>query len=319
MYEAKKIMRALCMDYEKIDCCPEGCVLFRNEFADDKYCSKCGASRYLEVKGADGQMTQTKVAAKILRYLPFIKRIQRLYMTEESARQMTWHKHGKRYSAKKGEPPKMGHPADGESWQYFDKQYPVQAAEARNVRIAIATDGFNPYGMSTSSYSCWPVFVIPLNLPPGVLMQSKNIFLSLIIPGPEYPGKNLSVYMQPLVDDLQQSWHQGTLTYDRASKTNFLMKVWFQYSMHDLPGYALFCGHCTAGKMPCPVCRHALKFMWLKKGGKYSAFDNHRQFLEEGHVFREDKKHFTKGKVVSEVNKIPTFDGAVVVAELLAL
>jgi hypothetical protein len=31
-------------------------------------------------------------------------------------------------------------------------------------------------------------------------MQRKIIFLSLIIPGPEYPGKNLSVFMQPLVD-----------------------------------------------------------------------------------------------------------------------
>jgi hypothetical protein len=59
--------------------------------------------------------------------------------------------------------------------------------------------------------------------------------------------------------------------------------------------------------------------MWPKKGGKYSAFDKHRQFLEAGHRFREDKKHFTKGKVVSEVNKVPTFDGAAVVAKLHAL
>jgi hypothetical protein len=33
-------------------------------------------------------------------------------------------------------------------------------------------------------------------------MQRKNIFLTLIIPGLDYPGKNLSVYMQPLIDDL---------------------------------------------------------------------------------------------------------------------
>jgi hypothetical protein len=163
------------------------------------------------------------------------------------------------------------------------------------------------------------VFVIPLNLPLGVVMQPKNIFLSLIIPGPDYPGKNLSVYMQPLVDDLHQSWIYGMLTYDRASKKNFLTKVWFQYSLHDLPGYALFCGWCTAGKMPCLVCRHALKFIWLKKGGKYSAFDKHQQFLEEGHPFREDKKNFVKGKVVHEVNKIPEFDGGAVDAELRAL
>jgi hypothetical protein len=30
----------------------------------------------------------------------------------------------------------------------------------------MATDGFNPYGMSTAPYTCWPVFVIPLNPPP---------------------------------------------------------------------------------------------------------------------------------------------------------
>ena len=120
----------------------------------------------------------------------------------------------------------MGHPSDGEAWKKFDEKYQETAAEARNVRIAIATDGFNPYGMSAVNYSCWPVFVIPLNLPPGVLMTRKTMFLSLIIPGPDYPGKNLSVYLQPIVDNLNHSWHHGKLTYDQASKTNFYMQVW---------------------------------------------------------------------------------------------
>ena len=145
------------------------------------------------------------------------------------------------------------------------------------------------------------------------------MFLSLIIPGPEYPGKNLSVYMQPLVDDLHHSWHNGTWTYDRASKKNFLMKIWFHYSMHDLPGYALFCGWCTAGKWPCPVCRNQLEFLWLKSGRKYVAFDKHRQFLEGRHPYREDQKNFTKGIVVREEKAIPKFDGAKVDAELRAL
>ena len=86
------------MEYTKIDCYPKGCLLFWKQFADDKYCSLCGASRYLESKGADGEpKVQTKTPASILRYLPFIKRIQRLYMTLESTKQMTWHKDGKRY------------------------------------------------------------------------------------------------------------------------------------------------------------------------------------------------------------------------------
>ena len=125
--------------------------------------------------------------------------------------------------------------------------------------------------------------------------------------------------MQPLVDDLHASWEHGTLTYDADSKKNLLMRIWFHYSMHDMPGYALFCGWCTNGKMPCPICRQALIFIWLKRGGKYSAFDQHRQFLDEDHPFREDTKHFRKGIAVSEVNLIPTFTGADVDAELKAL
>jgi hypothetical protein len=39
-------------------------------------------------------------------------------------------------------------------------------------------------------------------------------------------------------------------------------------------------------------------FILLKKGGKYSAFDKHRQFLPPDHAFRLDIKNFTKGVVV---------------------
>ena len=107
-----------------------------------------------------------------------IPRLQRLYMTEESAKQMTWNKHGRRYN-----PEKMVHPSDGEAWTHFDSIHHEKALEARNVRVAFATDGFNPYRMMVAPYTCWPVFVIPLNLPPGVCFQAQNIFLSLIIPG----------------------------------------------------------------------------------------------------------------------------------------
>ena len=202
LYEAQKLLRALKMPYEQIDTCQNGCILFRKDHADAKYCPKCKSSRYLEVDSGDGQKRQLEIPVKILRYLPFIPRIQRLYMTEESAKQMTWHKEGKRYH-----PENMVHPADAEAWKYFDGRHSEKAGESRNVRVALATDGFNPYGMAAAPYTCWPVFVIPLNLPPGVMFQQQNIFLSLIISG--YPGDNMCVYMEPLVDDLLRAWEEG--------------------------------------------------------------------------------------------------------------
>jgi hypothetical protein len=47
----------------------------------------------------------------------------------------------------------------------------------------------------------------------------------------------MGVYMEPLIDELVRAWKEGVWTYDRATKTNFKMHVWYQYSMHDLPAY----------------------------------------------------------------------------------
>jgi hypothetical protein len=138
----------------------------------------------------------------------------------------------------------------------------------------------------------------PNQFPPGVYFQRQNIFMSLIIPG--HPGNKMGVYMEPLIDELLCAWEKGVWTYDRATKTNFKMHVWYQYSMHDLPTYGLFCAWCVHVKFPCPVCKEAIRFTWLKKCGKYLSFDKHRQFLPPDHSFRLDIKNFTLGVVVTD-------------------
>jgi hypothetical protein len=40
----------------------------------------------------------------------------------------------------------------------FDQEF---ASEGRNIRIGLAIDGFTPFNTNATSYSCWPVFVIP--------------------------------------------------------------------------------------------------------------------------------------------------------------
>ena len=97
MYQAQKILGVLKMPYEQIHSCPNGCILFRKEHEKDAYCPKCKASRFLEVDSGDGQPKKhLTILVKIVPYLPFILRIQRLFMTKESAQQMTWHKKGVR-------------------------------------------------------------------------------------------------------------------------------------------------------------------------------------------------------------------------------
>ena len=54
MYESVKLLKALKMPYEQIHTCENGCVLFRKEHAEAKYCPKCKSSRYVEVESSDG-------------------------------------------------------------------------------------------------------------------------------------------------------------------------------------------------------------------------------------------------------------------------
>ena len=86
MYEAHKLLYALKMPYEQMHACLKGCILFRKEYAEEKYRVKCESSRFLEVDFGDGQKRQLAIPVKIQQYLPFILRIQWLYMTEESVK-----------------------------------------------------------------------------------------------------------------------------------------------------------------------------------------------------------------------------------------
>jgi hypothetical protein len=57
------------------------------------------------------------------------------------------------------------HPLDGDGWKALDNFDLEFSYDARNVCIGLATDGFTPLGDNTTSYSYWPVFAIPYNLP----------------------------------------------------------------------------------------------------------------------------------------------------------
>jgi hypothetical protein len=201
MYFAKKMLAGLGMTYEKIDVCPNSCMLFFEE--DDKldHCKHCKASRYVEVTNHEGELVVTKVAAKQLRWLPIIPRLSRLFLNKEIALHMTWPKNGVRLVTG---PDIMVHPLDGDSWKAFDEFDPKFANNPRSVWLGLSTNGFTPFNSSASPYSCWPVFIVPYNLPPELVNKEEFMFLALVIPGPKHPGPKLNMFVRPLIEELKQ-------------------------------------------------------------------------------------------------------------------
>jgi hypothetical protein len=86
LYQPKKIVSGLGMNYEKIDVCERNCMLFWKEHKNDTKCMHYGRSRYVKVVNKDGVSVTTKVAVEQLRYTPITLRLKRLYLSEEIAK-----------------------------------------------------------------------------------------------------------------------------------------------------------------------------------------------------------------------------------------
>jgi hypothetical protein len=212
MYQSKKLLSTLSMEYEKIDVCKNNCMLFYKEHKNETKFLKCGKPRFFEVVNEDGEKVMTKIAHKQLCYMPLTPRMKRLFISKKTTRHMRWHKEGVRENDQV-----MVHPSDSEAWKALDDFNSDFTKDAWNVCIRLVTDGFSSYNTSASSYTCWPVFAIPYNLPPALCMKYEYMFLCLIIPGPDHPRSHINVMLKPLIEELKQLW-QGVKAYDYDQK-----------------------------------------------------------------------------------------------------
>jgi hypothetical protein len=286
--EAKKIVGKLGLNYVRIHACEKNCQLYRKEKAGDDFCSKCGISRW---KNVPDKTTLTKkerrkaIPRKVLRYFPIKPRLKRLFMHKDTATALRWHDEER---IKDGA---LRHPADSKAWEAIDSKYKRIAADSRNIRFGMATDGFNPYGTMSTKHSCWPVVLVPYNLPPWLCMKPSSLLLTLIIPGPSYPGKNFHVFMEPVYEELAELFEVGTFTYDASQDEMLQLYAVVLWTVSDYPGLAIASGHSTSSESGCFPCSDET-FSIRLKNGQIFCFMGHRRFLHPDHEFRYDAESF---------------------------
>ncbi|XP_052176642.1 uncharacterized protein LOC127790947 [Diospyros lotus] len=179
---------------------------------------------------SSGGKKRKKKPVKVLRYFPLKPRLQRLFMSSKTAEHMRWH------SVDSNKDGLIRHPRDSEAWKRFDETHLEFASDPRNVRLGLASDGFNPFRTLSTNYSIWPVILIPYNLPPWMCMKQTSFILSMIIPGKQMPGNDIDVYLQPLIKDLKDLWDGGVDTFDASLNQMFNMRAALMWTISDFPG-----------------------------------------------------------------------------------
>ncbi|GKB45829.1 hypothetical protein Tco_0896582 [Tanacetum coccineum] len=306
-YAIKKTFKTIGLGYESIHACVNDCFLFRGDVNKDvHFCPVCNTSRW-----KDSNTPGKKVPKKVLRYFLIIPRLQRLYKSSHTAKEMTWHATGKCT-----EPGKMQHPVDGRAWKDFDTKYPDFAAEPRNVRLGLAADGFNPFGNLSQSYSMWPVILTTYNLPPWLCMKESSFMLTLLIPGPKSPGKDIDVYLRPLIDDLKDLWAKpGVETIDVATGHKFNMRAMVLWTINDFLARSSLSGWSGQGYKACPTCNEDTPSVRVL--GK-TAYVGHRRFLKKPHKWRrslefngetengDPPREFSRDAIMTQLARLPT-------------
>jgi hypothetical protein len=161
--------------------------------------------------------------------MPITPRLKRLFLSEETTKPMRWHKEGKRETE---DPDIMSHPMDSEAWQTLDCFDPKFARDRMSVHLGLSMDGFQPHSNDSHPYSCWPIFVMPYNLPPDKCLKEGFIFLALVIPGPRELKKQMNIFLQPLFEELKKLW-QGIDAYDSHLRCRFTLRASYLWSIHN--------------------------------------------------------------------------------------
>lgn len=289
LYLAKKLMCPMGLEIERINACPNDCVLYRNEYTQLKACPVCATPRYKRKRGAEEEEevegSKHGPPAKLLWYLPIIPRLRRLFSNKNEAKLLRWHSDQRKNDGK------YRHVADSPQWRNIDNIYKEFGAEIRNLRFGLSSDGINPFGSLSSRHSTWPVLLCVYNLPPWLCMKRKYIMMSLLIQGPKQPGNDIDVYLAPLIDDLKTLWDTGVQVYDAYKKENFRLRAMIFCTINDFPAYGNLSGYCTKGKLACPNCESDTHSRWLDNCKK-TVFMGHRRSLERDHAYRSMDTQF---------------------------
>nr|GEU55194.1 hypothetical protein [Tanacetum cinerariifolium] len=177
-YAINKTFKTIGLGYESIHACVNDCFLFRaDNNKDAHFCPVCKTSKW-----KDSNTSKKKVPKKVLRYFSIIPKLQRLYKSSHTAKEMTWH----------------------------------------------ATE------------KC--------------MGPDSSFMLTLSIYGPKFPGKDIDVYLRPLIDDLKVLWVlKGVDAIDIATGQKFNMRAMVLWTINDFSALSSLSGWSGQSYLACPT------------------------------------------------------------------
>nr|CAD40845.3 OSJNBa0086B14.16 [Oryza sativa Japonica Group] len=108
---------------------------------------------------------------------------------------------------------------------------------------------------------------------------------------PRQPGNDIDVFLEPIIDDFERLWNEGTRTWDAYAQEYFNLHAMLFCTINDYPALGNLSGQTVKGKWACSECMEETRSKWLKHSHK-TVYMGHRRFLPRYHPYRNMRKNF---------------------------
>jgi hypothetical protein len=246
--------------FQIYDCCVNSCVCFTGEFESLTACPLCKEPKY----------DKRQKARNRFRYIPIIPRLQAMFQNPRIIELLLY-----RFQ-RKADPNRIDDVWDGNILQeLINKNVTIdgQAQEytygelKTDIFVALTCDGISVHKgigarRSQTKYTCFPLELIILNLPPEVRTQDRYVYSLGVVPGPHEP-KELNSFLWPFYLECVRGL-QGIRTYHSLDRELFFMRFYCPFSFGDLKAMIKLKGTVGVGALkPCHQCNvAAIRDMW---------------------------------------------------------
>ena len=140
--------------------------------------------------------------------------------------------------------------------------------------------------------------------------------LTLLNPSPKLPGKDIDMFLQPLIEELKELWTIGVRLRDGADNNEvFQLRVALLWKINDFPARDSLSGWSGLGYLACPTWATDMPTLPIRNRVVYYY---HRRYLPDSHRMRKcnghDKnrvakkrspKRVTVGQIIEHLNNFP--------------
>ena len=191
---------------------------------------------------------------------------------------------------------------DSPAWKHVseDVAFDNFGADDRNLRLALALDDVNPFKLSNTNWSTWPVLILIYNFEPWFVTKKFFMSLCILISRKHSPSsKNIDVFIRPLLRELHQLWN-GIVAQDLSrieGNQCFLLHALLMWTISDFPTYALISGLSCKGYKGCLDCGPFIDSRMARTGdvradrttrGSKIVYGGIRRYLPRYHPYRRN-------------------------------